>query len=312
MALDYTNLNALTQDYIRPQLQDNIFNKYPILQRLRKKLDMNQRGGTFITQPIIYAKKTSKGTYSGWDTLLTAVNDSFTGVTYNWGHYYCNMGISYTDELKNAGKAKVISLLDSERKTAETTLADKMTTDIFAATSVTNGIQGFPLMLDDSSTDYAGINIGDFSGWAASIDSTSTTMTIGLLQGKFSDCSDGNETPTLIVSNYDTYDKYYLLLEPKPEFRVQKENYSLKFQGADWIIDKACPGSGSGTADNDIEFINENFIQFYVHPDDNFKVHPWLNPVNQQGRITRVTWSGQLGTNNRRRHGALEAINPAL
>jgi hypothetical protein len=58
--------------------------------------------------------------------------------------------------------------------------------------------------------------------------------------------------------------------------------------------------------------INENFIQFYCHPKDNFKVGKWQKPINQEGRIARITWTGQLATNNRRRHGKFTSLNPAL
>lgn len=307
----YSQLQSITQEYIEPSLADNIFNKTELLQRLRKKQKL-QDGGEYIKVPIRYARKDNTGWYSGYDTLLTAHNDTVAAVKYNWAFGYAGMEISWTDELKNSGKSQIVSMLMAEKEAAEETLAYTMTAALFSATADTEAIQGFPLMLDDSSTDYADMNIGDFSGWAASIDETSTTLTMGLLQGKYGDCKDGNEVPTLIISNQDCQDKYWGLLEVRPEFRVQKKNNQLKFQGADWIVDVACPGSGSGTGDNDIEFINENAIKFYTHTRDNFKVTPWQKPVNQEVRIARVKWAGQLTTNNRRRHGAFEAINPAL
>ncbi|MHA1873648.1 MAG: phage major capsid protein [Candidatus Heimdallarchaeaceae archaeon] len=313
MALDYTVLQAVTQEYIEPKLQDNIYNKTPVLKRLRTKVNKSQDGGEYIKVPIIYAEITSAGHYSGWSTLLTADNDTITAVRYDWGHVYANMAISQTDELKNSGKAQIISLLTAKAQQAEMQLSKTLTTDLFSTSSVTNGIQGFPLMVDDSaSTDYAGINATDFSNWAASVDTSTNVLSLAALQNKFGDCSDGNEVPTLIISNQACFDAYWLLLEVKPEFRVQSENNSLKFQGADWIVDKACPGSGNGTTDNHIYFINENFITFYVHPRNNFRVSEWLKPINQQGRIARITFSGQLATNNRRRHGAFKNIDPAL
>jgi hypothetical protein len=311
MALDYSQLQSITQEFIVPKLVDNVFNKYSILERLRKRLNKVQDGGEYIKQPIIYAKKTSVGTYDGWDTVLTAVNDSLNAVTFNWGHYYCNMGISKTDELANYGKQKIISLLTAEGQVAELTLADTMTTDLFASGAVTNGFDGFVQMIGTTG-EFGGISSSDTSVWASSVDSSSTVMTLGALQGKFGDVTYGQETPTLIISNQDCFDKYWQLLEVKPEFRVQDKNGSLKFRSADWIVDKACGGTGSGTADNQILFINENFVEFYVHPADNFKVGDWMKPINQEGRICRITFTGQLGTSNRRMHGKFTTINPAL
>jgi len=313
MALDYTPIEATTQEYIVPYLRDNIFDSTPTLTRMKTKVNKSQDGGKFIEQPIIYASDASTGHYNGWGTVDTAETDTITGVTYNWAFAYCTMAISRTDELKNSGKSGIVNLLKAKTQIARDTLAKTLTTDLFSATSVTNGIQGFPLMLDDSSTvEYAGIDTADFSGWASSIDSTSTTLTPKLLQGKFGDCSDGNEVPTLMIMNQDLFDKVWALYEVKPEFRIQNENRTLKFQAADIIVDKASPGTGSGTEDNHISFINENFIEFYVHPRDNITVSKWREPINQMGRIAFVTWCGQLATSNRRRHGALEALDPAL
>lgn len=311
MALDYTQLQSITQEHIEPVLQDNIFDKTPTLKRFKSKIDKSQNGGEYIKVPIIYAKKTSVGTYSGWGVLDTAVNDSLTAVSYNWGHYYCSMGINKTDELKNSGKSQIISLLSAERQTAELTLADEIATDFFASAAVTNGIGGL-VPLCHTTTDFGGISSSDFAGWAASRDASTTVMTIAALQGKFSDCSDGSETPTVMISNYDMFDKYYTLLEVKPEFRVQSENTNLKFQGADWITDKFATGTGSGTEDNHLFYLNENFLTLYMHPKDSFKVGEWLKPLNQEGRIARITSTMQFATNNRRRHGVFTTIDPAL
>jgi hypothetical protein len=165
---------------------------------------------------------------------------------------------------------------------------------------------------DSSSVEYAGIDTADYSGWASSVDTTTNVMTLGALQGKMGDVSDGMERPNLIVSNQDCFDKLWQLYETKPEFRIQDENGALKFNGASWIVDKASNGTGAGTTDNHIYFLNTNFIQFYIHPQDAFKVGEWQKPINQEGRIARITFTGQLATNNRRRHGSFTAINPAL
>jgi hypothetical protein len=144
------------------------------------------------------------------------------------------MGISKTDELKNSGASKIIDLLASEAKVAEMTLADDMSDDIFGTTSATNGIQGFPLMVDSDSTDYAGIGTGDFSNWTAQ-ESSTNTVTLGVLQGMFGDCSDMNEVPTVLFTLQDVFDKIWQLYEVKPEFRVQNYNSNqggMKFQGA--------------------------------------------------------------------------------
>lgn len=311
MALDYTQLQAVTQDFIRPKLVDNIFKNYPTLARLRKKENLSQDGGTQIQQPIIYAKKTSSGKYNGWGTVLTTTNESLTAVTYSWGHYYTSMGISRTDELANSGKAAIVKLVTTEAQVAELTITEDMTTDLFASGAATNGFDGFVQMVGTTG-EYGGISSSDTSVWASSVDSSTTVMTLGVLQGKMGDCTVGTKRPTLILANQDCFDKLWQLYEVKPEFRVQDENGNLKFGGADWMVEPAVGGTGSGTADNQIFFLNENFIEFYIHPKDDLVISDWMTPINQIGKIARITFTGQLGTSNRRMHGKFTTINPAL
>jgi hypothetical protein len=314
MALTYSQLQSITQEKIVPKMQDNIFDKTPILSRLKKRKKM-QDGGEYIKQPLLYAKKTSKGVYSGFDTLLTAANPSVTAAAYNWSNYYCNMALAETDLLKNSGESQIISLLTTEAKSAEMTLADDLTTDLCNTSSVTGGIQGFPLMIESTtSTAYGGITPTDFTSWVGQ-ESSTTTLTLGLLQSLWGDCTDGMESPTVIFTVQDNFDKIWQLYEVKPEFRVQNKNSTqggMKFQGADIIVDNHVNGSGSGTEDNHLYMINENFIQFYCHPKDNMKVGKWQKPTNQEVRIARITWMGQLGTDQRRRHGKLDSVDPAL
>ena len=115
----------------------------------------------------------------------------------------------------------------------------------------------------------------------------------------------------MIISNQDSADKIWEIIEPKS--RVMPANdEALVFKKAVWLVDAQAPGSGSGTEDNHIEFINENAITLYVHPKNNIVVSPWQKPLDQEGRIARVLVTLQLITDNRRRHGAFETIDPAL
>ena len=86
MALDYTQLTAVTQEIILPTAADNFYNATPVLKRLQKRSRKYLRGGKNIQVTIMYQGQTASGTFSGWGTLSTTVNDVLTAVTYNWGH----------------------------------------------------------------------------------------------------------------------------------------------------------------------------------------------------------------------------------
>ena len=312
MALLTTQLTAITLAYIRPKLVDNVFLTYPLLEAMRKRMNLSQKGGTLIQQPIIYAKKTSVGIYSGWSTLLTAVNDSVTGVQYNWGHYYANMGIARTDELKNAGVPAILKLLTAEAQSAEMTLSDYITQDLFATSLVTGHSDSLYDMCGTSGT-FGGISNSDVTTWAAGLDTTTNVLTIGGMKVLMGKATYGSNKPNILVSRQSVNDKFYQLCEVKPEFRVQdNESGNLKFDGAEWIVDRSCNGSDGGTANNAVYMLNDKFIEFYIHPEDNFEVGEWKKPINQQGRIAQVTATLSLGTSNRRMHAMFQSIDPNL
>ena len=306
-----SQLNSITQYYIVPTLGDNVFTKYPVIEKLTKNLDKSQDGGTSIYQPIIYQKKTA-GVYSGFDTLSTAPVESLTAVNYSWAHYYSPMTLAKTDKLMNSGKFAVISLVKSEAETAELSLRDKMTSDLYSTSAVTGGIQGLPLLCH-TSTNFGGISSTDISTWAASVDSSTTVLTIGALINKFAAVTYGTDMPNMIISNQAAFAKYFQLLEVRPEFKVQNKNGNLMFNGAEWMVDRNCNGTAAGTtADCYVYLLNTDYIQFYLHPKNDFVTQDWQQPVNQEVVVSRITVSCQLGTSQRRVHGLFTTINPSL
>lgn len=309
MALDYTVLQAVCTNIIEPKLQDNLFTSSALLNRLKKRVSKIEDGGLAIQQPIIYAESSSVGTFSGTSTILTDLADEINAVTFQWGHYYRTMGITYTDELANSGKTGVIKLVTKAAQIAEMSLFKKINTDLHGTTA-TNGVEGLE-NLCKTTTDFGGISSSDASVWAASLDSSSTTLTVGLMQGKFGDVSDGEDKPDLLISNQDNFDKWYLINEPKLRVGDNGTN-ALKFGGADYIVDASCPGTGSGTQDNHLYFLNTKYLTLYIHSKDNFKTHEWQKPLNQMVRETQITATLALGCSNRRRQGAITTLDPAL
>jgi hypothetical protein len=304
-------LNAITQTYISPKIADNIFTGYPVLEKLTKNLNVPQDGGSTIYQPIMHAKQTAVGKYSGFDTLMTDATEVATNVNFDWAHYYSNMSVSKTDKLLNSGKSQVISLLATQADSAIGSLRDTMTTDLYATSAVTGGIQGLPLLCH-TTTDFGGICSTDLAGWAASVDSSTTVLSIGSLINKFADCTYGSDVPVLIISNQSCFAKYFQLLEVRPEFKVQSKNGNLMFNGAEWIVDRNSNGTGRGTADSYVYLLNTKYIQFYLHPKNNFVTGEWQQPINQEALVSRITVSCQLGASQRRVHGLFTTINPAL
>tara|TARA_B110000196_G_scaffold320159_1_gene340855 strand:- start:3786 stop:4904 length:1119 start_codon:yes stop_codon:yes gene_type:complete len=123
MALNFTNLTALTRDKFLPVLVDNIFNSNVLTFKLLKnaeKLD----GGKKIITPIEYGTNASQGFYSGYSALTTTTTEVITAAEWDWTQAWAGITISGEEEHKNMGDSQVLSLLKSKLKNAEKSLKD--------------------------------------------------------------------------------------------------------------------------------------------------------------------------------------------
>jgi len=305
MALTYNEISATTERYFVPKLIDNIFGSNALLQRIRnKKAYKPQDGGTMIVQPLLYAVTSAAGTYSGTDTLATTANDQITAGAWTRAHYYSSITITHTDELQNSGDAAVVDFVRSKVQAAEMTLSHNLGTGIYNVGTDDKAIIGLRLAVDSTGT-YGGIDRSSYTWWSAQEDSTSTTLTLSLLQGLIGDCTVGNSKPTVIMTTQDIYDILMNLIEPQQRFADEDTANAgftnLRYAGIPVIVDSHCPASH-------MFLINENFLTLYYHPRDNFRFEPFVRPIDQAVATARVYWAGQMVINNCRMMGKFGAI----
>jgi hypothetical protein len=77
-------------------------------------------------------------------------------------------------------------------------------------------------------------------------------------------------------------------------------------------MDRYCPGSDGGTANNQFFFLNEDYLEFFIHPDRNFVVDEPIRPVNQDARVYPILLACNIGCNRRDRHSRWSNIDPNL
>jgi hypothetical protein len=87
---------------------------------------------------------------------------------------------------------------------------------------------------------------------------------------------------------------------------------AVMFNDAPVFADPNTSGSGAGSTDNFMFFLNPSWLKLYVHKDDNFTSTPFPVTPNQDVVGSRITASLQLLCNNRRMQGAFTSINPSL
>jgi len=304
MALTYTDLTSITQRKFVPKLVDNIFDSNPLLQRAKSKFYERLDGGLSIMQPLAYATTSASGWFSGSDTLSNADNAQITSAEYAWKQLYASILISRDDELKNSGDSQILSLVANKVKIAEKTMADTVGDGLYSDGSDADAIQGLRDIVAADQT-VGGIAQSTNSWWQAQVDSSTTTLTMSALQSLWTSASIDNDSPTVITATRANYDRYYNLLQPQQRFmdmETAKGGFSsLMFNGAPFIADSKVPS-------NHIFLLNENYLHFWVHKDEEFRLEPFQKPTNQAVKVSKVFLMCSFGSSNNRLHGKLSAI----
>lgn len=304
MALTYDQISAITQKKFIPKLYDNIFDSNPLLQRIKKKAYEKVDGGTTIMVPLNYAQASAGGWYSGADTLSTTDNDVMTAAEYQWKQIYKSISINRLDEIKNSGDAAILKFVKQKVQIAEKSIMDDMGTGLYSAGTDAKSIIGLRVILSTSNT-VGGISQSTYSWWQAQIDSTTTTLTLAAMQSRDNAATIGNDGPTVIMTTRSLYNSYYGLLQPQQRFmdsETAKGGFtSLMFNGKPVIVDSHAP---SGHMD----FLNEDYLHLFYHPDEDFRFEPFAKPINQNVKVAKIFWAGAFGSSNCRMQAAMTAL----
>lgn len=304
MALTWDQVSGITSKKFIPKLVDNIFDSNPFYQRMKSKNMMKLDGGTKILQPLEYAVNSSGGWYDGADTLNTAENEVVTAAEYDWKFSYENITIKRTDELKNSGDSQKVSLARSKTQNAEKSMSDKLGTALWNAGTNAKAMAGLRHLLSTSNT-VGGIDQSTNSWWQSNVDSTSTVVTMAALQTQYSLATIGSETPTVAYTTRTIYDLYYNLLQPQQRFMdsgTAKAGFSsLMFNGVPIISDSHAPASH-------LAFIDERYLKLVVHKDEFFRFEPFVKPVNQNVRVAKIYFAGNLVSSQERKHALFTGL----
>ena len=315
----FDNLSAITRDTYLPGLVDQIYDSNPLLKRLRAKGDFVS-GGEAIRQPLLFAKNTAKGSYSGFDILSTQPTEKLANSVLPWAHYYVNISIAHTDLLKNMNnKAGIISLLEAELASAELDMGDQLGTGLYDNGSDGDGIVGLREVLGTSRT-YAGIDSSTNTWWdsqeitttltlANLADSTTSAYIITQFRDMMGNCTIGKDFPTLILVTQAVWNVMWSEIYGKTTYFIDGLHPDLTevgfrafdFMGAAMVVDSHVP---TGFA----FFLNEKYISLKVHPDDDFFFEEFQKPTNQRVHIAKIYWSGQLTCSNPRMNGIFTNI----
>ena len=307
MALSISQMNAITQELYIPKLRDNIFDSISILNRLMQKSGgfETYSGGTTVREPLLYAKTSAGGFFSGLDTLDTTDNDQFTAAEYSPAQAYANVTIDRRDELNNMGASQVLNLVQKKMMVAEKTIKDTIAENLVSDGTNADGMEGLEKGVATTGNSVGGIDSSTYSWWDPQVDTSTTTLTIAAMQSRMGACSIDTDQVTDIFTTQAVFNFYHALLAPQERFvnaKVADAGFkTLSFQGVPVIVDDQL-------ADDHMLFLNLKYISFKTHADENFRFSGFQKPTDQNGKVGQIFWMGMLTYSNRRFQGAMDSI----
>ena len=304
------SLYTTTWQLMRKEAIDNIFKATPFWFWLTaKERRRTEQGGRYIGVPLEYRKNETVQSFGKGDTISTQDTDPLTMAKYDWKYVAGTIVRYYQDDQQNRGKAQIMSLAKAKFRNLEQSLIDKLEADLFGDGTGNSGkdIHGLGLLVSEDGTGVVGgINASTETWWKNKykdmVDRAPTTYLLSDMRTMFNDCSKGNDTPTIIVTDQSSYELYEDEVMEQKQI-VNKELgdamfENILFKGRPLVWSPSCP-AGS------MYFLNDRYLEWVADEAINFEMTDWKPAQNNLDRVAQIAVAGNLICSARSRQGVL-------
>lgn len=300
-----SDILATTIEYRSRRIADNVTKNNAILSKLKSGDRIKTfSGGHKIIEEISFAENGNGGWYSGYDVLPIAAQDVISAAEFDIKQYAVPVVISGLEQLQNAGREKMIDLMESRLAVAEATMANSLSDGLYSDGTGAGGkeITGLDVAVSvaPSTGTYGGINRATWPFWRNQVIDTSglTSSTIqaqmNLLWAK---CVRGSDRPDLIMADSTMWQLYIASLQALQRFSSPEVGNlgfpSLKFMDCDVVLDG---GIGGFCPPGTMFFLNTRYLKYRPHSARNMVP---LSPnrryaTNQDAEVQILAWAGNL------------------
>ena len=312
-----SDILATTIESRTRQIADNVTKNNAILMKLEGKGKIKTfSGGSKIMQELSFAENTNGGWYSGYDILPVGVSDVISAAEFNIKQAAVPVVISGLEMLQNAGREKMIDLLDARLSVAESTLANLISGGLYsdgtgAGSKEIDGLDA-AIPLNPATGTYGGIDRATWTFWRNQfVDSGAADPTT--IQGLFNDLwvqqVRGTDRPDLIMVDNVVWSTYTESLQAQQRFTSPETGNlgfpTLKYMDADVCLDGGIGGfCPAGTA----FFLNTDYLHYRPHSNRNMVP---LSPnrryaTNQDAEVQILAWAGNLTCSGAQFQGRLD------
>jgi hypothetical protein len=314
-----SDMVATTIESRSGEIADNVTKNNALLAKLSKRGNIRTiSGGTKIFEELSFAENGNAGYYSGYDILPVAAQDVLTAAEYAIKQAACPVTMSGLEMLQNAGKERVIDLLDGRMDVAESSMANLLAGGVYSDGTGTGGkeVTGLnaAVPLNPATGTYGGINRATWNFWRSKIsDQVAASRTPALIQGfmnaLWAQLVRGMDRPDLIVSDSLVWEVYMASLQAQQRFAGTETADlgfpTIKFMSTDYVLDG---GIGGFCPPGTLFMLNTKYIFWRPHAQRNMVP---LSPnkryaINQDAEVQIIGWAGNLTTSGSQFQGRLD------
>jgi hypothetical protein len=319
MASPNTNFSEIITTTLRNRtgkLADNVTDNNAILYRMKQRgRSKPASGGRTLVQELAYQDNSTFMWYSGYDPLDVSATDVMSAAEFDWKQCAVAVTISGLETLQNAGKEKILDLMEARIDVAEKTMANKISLGMYADGTGNGGkeIGGLQHLVNVTNTGtVGGINGNTYSFWrnyARDASTAGVTLSATTIQSEwnivYSNLVRGTDKPDLIM--VDNTQWLYYLSSLQSIQRITNEKMAsagfmnLKYMDADVVLDG---GQGGNVPTGYAYFLNSDYIHYRPHSDRNMVVIGGERMNTNQDAITKlIGWAGNMTASNRSLQG---------
>ena len=309
-----SDILATTIESRTRQIADNVTKNNAILMKLEQRGKIKTfSGGYKILQELSFAENTNAGWYSGYDILPVGVSDVISAAEFNIKQAAVPVVISGLEMLQNAGRERMIDLMDGRLNVAESTLANLISGGLYSDGTGGGGkeIDGLDaaVPVDPTTGVYGGIDRATWTFWRSQVGGGATTdaTTIqGRMNALWASLVRGTDRPDLIMCDNDFWADYTASLQAQQRFTSPEVGNlgfpTLKFMDADVVLDG---GIGGFCPAYTAFFLNTDYLHYRPHANRNMVP---LSPnkrvsTNQDAEVQILAWAGNLTCSGAQFHG---------
>lgn len=311
-----------------------------VFDEIRKRGNIKYKDrGYQLDVNLMYGLNNTVQSYSRYGSFAIDPQDGMTTVFYPWAQYAGSVSLDGYSEWANAGKGRIVNLLDEKFEQLQISYAQLMNehlmdVNVLSDTTRGNGnknILSIPALVQadpTASLSIAGLNQSTATYWRNKyISSAATSM--ALLKREMIHLINlckavaPRTKPSILVSDITLHEDYMQSFDSQVRYK-SGENADMigdvpTVLGVPYYWDDCVPDAAAGVnydsssfTDSTLYALNLDHIKLMIGQGRDWVPGPWKSPVDQDARVQTWFLIAQLISSNRAKSGVLHGITQNL